>query len=186
MWIANSAATVHVSSNQDYFTSYCKYETCWDIKAFGNNTVKGVREGDIIADIKYEGKSEEFSSLKSCTYWVQMEKYPEGSRPEGLQNCITEGQIQIIKGAEVYTEASLGRELYKVKMKIIPSWETRADGARREQTWSENKTTRNISNKVLITRVTRDAPEIKIWKWTTKSKWKKLALVHASCEEEFM
>jgi len=48
MWIADSTAMVHVSSNQDDFTLYHKYDMYQHIKAFG--------EGDIIADIKCEGK----------------------------------------------------------------------------------------------------------------------------------
>jgi len=50
MWIADAAAMVHVSSNQDDFTSYR------DIKAFRNNTIKGVGEGDFMANIEYEGR----------------------------------------------------------------------------------------------------------------------------------
>ena len=56
MWISDSAAKVHVSSNKDNFTLYCKYNTIRDIKAFGNNTIKGVGEGDLIADIECKGK----------------------------------------------------------------------------------------------------------------------------------
>jgi len=52
----------------------------------------------------------------------------------GFESSITGGQIRIRKGTEVYTEASLGKELYEVKMKIIPSQETetRANKARKE------------------------------------------------------
>jgi len=57
MWIADSAATVHVSCDRDDFTSYRKYNECQDIKAFGNNTMKGVGEGDIMTDIEFEGKT---------------------------------------------------------------------------------------------------------------------------------
>ena|SRR5882724_9564171 len=51
--IEDSAEMVHVSSNQDCFTSYQKYDTFQDIKAFGKNTVKGIGEGDILADINF-------------------------------------------------------------------------------------------------------------------------------------
>ena len=45
---------------------------------------------------------------------------------KGFESCIAEGWIRIMKGTEVYTEASLGGELYKLKMKIVPSQETAA------------------------------------------------------------
>ena len=45
VWIADSAATIHVSPNCEDFTSYHMYNENHIIKAFGNNTVKGVGEG---------------------------------------------------------------------------------------------------------------------------------------------
>ena len=56
VWIANSAATIHASPNCEDLTSYHKYNENCIIKAFGNNTVKGVREGDILANAEYKGK----------------------------------------------------------------------------------------------------------------------------------
>ena len=57
VWIADLAATVHVSSDRDDFSSYQKYDESCDIKAFGNNLVKGVGEGDIIAEVEFKGKT---------------------------------------------------------------------------------------------------------------------------------
>jgi len=56
IWIADSATTVHISSDRDDFSSYWKYHESHDIKAFGNNLVKGVGEGDIIAEVEFKGK----------------------------------------------------------------------------------------------------------------------------------
>ena len=52
-WIADSAATVHVSSNWDNFSLYHKYDESRDIKAFRNNIVKGIGEGDILANVEF-------------------------------------------------------------------------------------------------------------------------------------
>ena len=43
---------------------------------------------------------------------------------KGFESHIVRGHIHIMKGAEVYMEASLGGELYEVKMKIVPSQES--------------------------------------------------------------
>jgi len=56
VWFADSAATIHVSPNCEDFSSYQKYSEQRDVKAFGNNSVKGIGKGDIDADIEYEGK----------------------------------------------------------------------------------------------------------------------------------
>jgi len=97
-----------------------------------------------------------------------------------------------MKGTEVYTEASLGEELYKVKMKIVPSQEmaaiksqeTRADKAREEQTRPEVRPSGHISNTVLITRITNDAPEIKIPKMQNEVKLEEITIRTCSCKEE--
>src|SRR6266481_2557487 len=73
-----------------------------------------------------------------------------------------------MKDAEVYMETSLGRELYKVKMKIIPPnvMGPDTDEARKRQPRSEvwatdhTRQSEHISNKILITKVTSDTPEI--------------------------
>src|SRR5882724_884685 len=67
-------------------------------------------------------------------------------------------------------------------MKIVPSRETRGNGARR----SETRPPGHISNKVLITRVIRDAPEIKIMKTNHKVKMEEISTRTCLCKEEFM
>src|SRR5882672_4333168 len=57
VWFADLAATVHVSPSREDFTAYQEYEKSRDIKTFGRNTVKGIGEGDIIADINFRGKT---------------------------------------------------------------------------------------------------------------------------------
>src|SRR5882724_1915568 len=53
IWFADSAATVHVSPIWEDFTTYLEYDKCQDIKTFGKNTVKGISEGDILAEINF-------------------------------------------------------------------------------------------------------------------------------------
>src|SRR5882724_10798123 len=110
----------------------------------------------------------------------------------GFESHVAWGWIQIMKGTEVYTEVSLGEELYEVKIKIIPSQEmaaiksqeTRANKARKEQTRPEARPSGHISNTVLITRVTNDAPEIKILKMKNEVKLEEISIRTCSREEE--
>ena len=57
VWFVDSALTIHVSSNREDFSSDRTYEEPSSIKAFGNNMVKGVGEGEIEADLEYGGNS---------------------------------------------------------------------------------------------------------------------------------
>src|SRR5882724_5860384 len=57
IWFADLAATVHVSPIREDFTTYQEYDKCQDIKTFGKNTVKGISEGDILAEINFQGKT---------------------------------------------------------------------------------------------------------------------------------
>jgi len=52
VWFADSAATIHVSTNRKDFTSYCEYNNERSINAFGNNLVKGAGEGDINVEVE--------------------------------------------------------------------------------------------------------------------------------------
>ncbi len=122
MWYADSAATVHVSSNRSDFSMYHKYEDGRDIKAFGNNTVKGVGEGDIIADITYGDKTTRIQL-------TQVMHVPNAGgkilslkvlAQKGFESHIVGNHIQIVKDAKIHTEAVLGGELYEVKMSIVP------------------------------------------------------------------
>jgi len=112
MWIADLATTVHVSCNRDDFTSYWKYDKCQDIKAFGNNKVKGVGEGDIMAGVEFEGKT-----TRICLTQVMHIPGAKGkilSLKKLDQNRfkirIVGGHIHILKVNQVYAEASLGGE----------------------------------------------------------------------------
>ena len=69
VWFVDSAATVHVSSNHEYFTTYRTYTESPNIKAFGNNAVKGIGKGDIVADIEFQGKT-------SCIHFSQVIHVP--------------------------------------------------------------------------------------------------------------
>jgi len=102
----------------------------------------------------------------------------------GFEHHISGGRIQIIKGAEVYTKASLGRELYEVKMMIVPSQETRPHEARAAR--SQPETRAHPTYKVLILTVTRDAPKIKIMKTNHEVKMEEISTGTCSHKEEFM
>jgi len=68
VWFADSAATVHVSSNCEDFTTYKAYTKKQDIKAFGNNLVESIGKGDIFADMEFQGKTTHICLHKLCTY----------------------------------------------------------------------------------------------------------------------
>jgi len=89
---------------------------------FGHNTVKAIGEGDIIADIKFQDKTTRIRLTQ-----VMHVPGADGKilslkmlDQKGFETHITRGHIHIMKVDEIYTEASLGEELYEVKMKIIP------------------------------------------------------------------
>src|SRR5882724_4541685 len=71
-------------------------------------------------------------------------------------------------------------------MKIISSQETetRANKARKEQTQPGVRPSGHIGNTVLITRITNDAPEIKIPKMKNEVKLEEISIRTCSCEEE--
>ena len=125
VWFADSAATVHVSPNREDFTTYRTYEESRDIKAFRNNSVKGIGEGDITADIEFQGKV-----TRICLTHVMHVPKAEGKilslkllDQKGFVCHISGGCVRIMKNAEIYMEAKLGGDLYEVKMKIIPPHE---------------------------------------------------------------
>jgi len=122
IWFADSAATVHVSPNREDFTTYQVYTESRDIKAFGNTRVKGLGEGDIVADLEFQGKVTRIRL-------TQVMHVPEADGKilslkvldqKGFESRICGGRVRIMKNMETYTEAVLGGELYKVKMKIVP------------------------------------------------------------------
>ncbi len=125
VWFADSAATVHVSPSPNDFMNYRKYNKCQEIKAFRNNTVKGLGKGDIIADVEYQG-----SVTRICLTKVMHVPGADGKilslqvlDEKGFQSHIEGGKVHITRQGRTYTEATLGGELYEVKMKIIPSSE---------------------------------------------------------------
>jgi len=120
------AATVHISSNRDNFSSYQKYDESQDIKAFGNNLVKGVGEGDIISEVEFKGKV-----MKICLTQVTHVPGTDGKilslkrlDQKGFEIHILAGHLFIIRTDELYMEGSLSGDLYEVKMKIIPKQES--------------------------------------------------------------
>jgi len=110
----------------DDFTSYWKYDEFQDIKAFGNNTVKGVGEGDVMADVEFEGKTTRICLTQvmhvpgTDSKILSLKKLDQ----KEFEICIMGGNIHILKVNEVYAQASLGGDLYKVKMKIICTQES--------------------------------------------------------------
>lgn len=122
VWFADSATTVHVSHNHQDFIIYCKYDENCDIKAFGNNTVKGVGEGDIEAEVKFQGNmtrirlTQVMHVLSTDSKILSLKVLDQ----KGFESHLISGKIHIGKNSKIYTKAALGRELYKVKMKIVP------------------------------------------------------------------
>ena len=57
VWFADSAVMVHVSPHHKDFTNYQEYNKSCEIKAFGNNMVKGIGGGDVVADVKFQGNT---------------------------------------------------------------------------------------------------------------------------------
>jgi len=110
VWFADSAATVHISPNQEDFTSYQKYDKCQDIKTFGQNTVKGIGEGDILAEISFRGETKKIrlTNIMHVLSAVGKILSLKVLDQRGFKRYITGGQIHIMNGAEVYEEVSLG------------------------------------------------------------------------------
>jgi len=85
---------------------------------------------------------------------------------KGFEIHISGGHVHIMKVGEIYTEASLGGELYEVRMKIIPPRdnepkrrlkkleELRAGHTRRPK----QHTTQKVSEETHITNIACDAP----------------------------
>ena len=122
IWFADSAATVHVSPNREDFTSYHKYDSNRSIKAFGNNTVDGVGEGDVLADLEHKGKTTRIQ-LTRVMHVPAAESKILSLRvldQKGFESRIIGGRVRILRNEEILTEASVGGDLYEVKMKIIP------------------------------------------------------------------
>ena len=85
--------------------------------------VKGVGEGDIVADIEFQGKVTRIRLTQ-----VMHVPGADGKilslkvlDQKGFECRIYGGRVCIMKNAETYIELSLGGELYEVKLKIIPS-----------------------------------------------------------------
>ena len=134
LWIADSAATVHVTPNREDFSSYHKYDRNRVIKAFGNNTVEGVGEGEIIVSTEYQG---EWTKIRL----TQVMHVPRADGKilslkvldqKGFESHIAGGRIQIMRNGEVLTEALLEGDLYGVKLKVAPSKESVLSAVKRD------------------------------------------------------
>ena len=55
-WYADSAATIHIFTNKDKFSTYREYLNKQVIRMFGKNEVLGIGEGSIDAEVKFQGK----------------------------------------------------------------------------------------------------------------------------------
>jgi len=197
IWFADSAATVHVSPNREDFTSYQKYDQCRVIKAFGHNTIKVVGEGNILADIKFGNKITRIQLTQ-----VMHVPGADGKilslkmlDQKGFETRISGGRIRIMKADKTYTEASLGKELYEVKMKIIlpqcNGHERRPRRPKKSEVWGANHTerperhtTHKVSEENPITNTACDAPEIKIPKTNLEAELGEVSTRTCSREEE--
>jgi len=123
---ADSATTIHVSPNQEDFSSYQKYDQERDIKVFGKNSVKGIGEGNIDVNIKCGGKTTRIR-LSQVMHIPEAEGKILSLKilaQKGFQSHILADRIRISKGNTTYAEALLGKELYKVEMKVVQSQES--------------------------------------------------------------
>jgi len=126
VWFVDSAATIHVSSNREDVSLYQTYQEPHSIKAFGNNMVKGVGEGDIESDLEYGG-----NSTRICLTCVMHVPGADGKilslkvlAQKGFESHILVNCICIAKDGKTYAEAYLGGELYELKMNIPASKES--------------------------------------------------------------
>jgi len=159
IWFADSAATVHVSPNQDDFTSYRRYDKCWIIKAFGRNTVKAVGEGNVLADIKFRNKTTRIELTQVLHVPSVDGKILSLKRldQKGFEIRISGGRVRIIKADETYAEAPLGGELYEVKMKIIPMQDNEPGWKwKRAEVWGTDPTRR--PEHIIAHGVSKEAP----------------------------
>jgi len=88
--------------------------------------VKGVREGEVMADVEFEGKMTRIHLTQVMHVpgadgkILSLKKLDQ----KGFEIQIVGGHIRILKANEVYAQASLGGDLYKLKMKIICTQES--------------------------------------------------------------
>jgi len=101
---------------------YQKYNEWRIIKVFGNNTVKAVGEGSILANIEFHDKTTRIQLTQVMPVpgadgkILSLKKLDQ----KGYETRISGGHIRIMKAGETYMEAPLGEELYEARMKIIP------------------------------------------------------------------
>ena len=121
VWFADSTATVHLTSDRNEFTTYPKYDTNHTINAFGKNEVQAVGEGDVLADVDYQGKT-------TRNQLTQVMHVPSADGKilslkvldkRGFECRIVNGLVSVLKNRETYIEAPLGSELYEVSMKVV-------------------------------------------------------------------
>jgi hypothetical protein len=121
VWYADTAATVHVCTNRNEFSSYQKYTDKHRIRTFGKGETYGIGEGSIEAEVEYQGRSTRITLTKVM-------HVPEGDGnilslrildQRGFESRVVGGKIRILKNDRILTEARLGRELYEARLKIV-------------------------------------------------------------------
>src|SRR5882724_4463946 len=134
IWFADSAATIHVSTNRKDFTSYHEYDNERSINMFSINLVKGVGEGNINVEVECGGKTtriwltnvmdvpEAEGKILSLKVLVQ----------KGFKSLILADCVRISRDNQTYVEAMLGGELYEVKMKVLPLQENIMSAVKRD------------------------------------------------------
>jgi len=142
VWYADSATTVHVSPNRGDFTTYHKFKKSRAIKAFRNNKVEAIGEGDIFANVHYDSKTTRIrltrvmhvprANGKILSLKVLDQK--------GFESRIMGGCVKIMKDNIIYAEALLGGELYEVMLNIIPSKENVMTAVKRDDSSTDLST----------------------------------------------
>jgi len=113
-WFSDSATTIHISPNQEDFSSYQKYDQECSIKAFEKNSVKGIGKGNIAVNIKCSRKT-----MRICLSQVMHIPEAKGKvlslkilAPKGFQSHILADHICISKDIITYSKTLLGKDLY--------------------------------------------------------------------------
>src|SRR5882724_5420203 len=120
VWYADSAATVHVCTNQNNFSTYLEYQDKHTIRTFGKDEVYGIGEGDIDAEVEFQGKITRIKltnvmHVPGRTSNILSLKILD---QRGFESQMAGGRLCILKKDTILTKTPPGREQYEVNLKI--------------------------------------------------------------------
>src|SRR5882724_3567479 len=120
IWYADSTATVHVCTNQNNFSTYQEYQDKHTIRTFGKDEVYGIGEGDIDAEVEFQGKITRIKltnvmHVPGRTSNILSLKILD---QRGFESQMAGGRLCILKKDTILTKTPPGREQYEVNLKI--------------------------------------------------------------------